>query len=188
MMNKLAVLVFLLTVATAAQSSTVYIDPVSQTVNLGDTVSIALKGQDFSQTIEGGGINLSFDPTVLQLTNVTVDDTTWEFFTTPGTINNTTGHLTDLTFSSFAGNSGSFSIAQITFQATGLGTSPLVLTESTLNPFASGGSLLTPAVSFANAEIQAVPLPAAMWLFFSGMGTLSFFGKRKANPPKANIA
>lgn len=163
-----------------AQAATVYIDPVTQAANVGETVVVSLKGQGFAQAIDGGGVNLSFNPAFLQLSNVKVDATTWEFFTTPGTVNNTAGTLTDLTFSSFAGRSGSFSIAQISFQAKAAGSSALTLTESALNPFSSGGSLLNPQASLTPATItvQAVPLPAAVWLWVSAMGSVFYLGKR----------
>jgi hypothetical protein len=187
MIHKLVAFTLLMLGSAMAQAATVYLDPLAQSSTIGNTVSVALKGQDFTQTIEGGGVNLSFNPAVLQLNSVAVDTTTWEFFTTTGTINNTAGTLTDLTFSSFAGRSGSFSIAQLIFQTTGVGISPLTLTESTLNPFASGGALLNPpsgpqGVSFTNANIQvtAVPLPAAIWLWLSAMGGVFYVGKRRS--------
>lgn len=181
MFHRILVSAFFMLGSVAAHSATVAIDPPAQTVDLGDTVTIALSGADFSETIEGGGVNLHFDPQVLQLTTVTVDDATWEFFTTPGTVDNTQGTLTDLTFSSFAGNSGSFPIAQLTFHATGSGISPLTLTESALNPFASGGALLNPPVTFASASISvaAVPVPAAVWLLLSGLAPMFYTGRRK---------
>jgi hypothetical protein len=181
MIHKLVAFTLLMLGCTMAHAATVYLDPLTQSALIGNTLSVALKGQDFTQTIEGGGVNLRFNPAVLQLNSVAVDTTTWEFFTTPGTINNAAGTLTDLTFSSFAGRSGSFSIAQIIFQVTGLGTSPLTLTESQLNPFSSGGALLNPPVVFIPATIQvtAVPIPAAIWLLLSAMGGLFYVGKRK---------
>jgi hypothetical protein len=182
MIHKLVAFTVLLLCCAVAEAATVYLDPLTQSALIGNTVTVALKGRGFTQTIEGGGVNLSFNPAVLQLNSVAVDTTTWEFFTTPGTINNTAGTLTDLTFSSFAGNSGSFPVAQLIFQAKGLGTSLLTLTESTLNPFASGGALLNPPVSFANANIQvtAVPVPAAIWLWLSAMGGVFYVGKRRS--------
>jgi hypothetical protein len=178
MIPKIVLSLILLTVSNFAQSAMVSIDPVSQTANVGDEVSISLIGKDFAQTIEGGGINLNFDPAVLQLKNVAVNTQTWEFSTTSGEIDNTLGKLNDLTFSSFAGRSGNFPIAQITFLALGVGTSPLTLSESSLNPFASGGELLNPAVTFTSAEIKVVPLPGALLLLFTGLGSFFVFGKR----------
>jgi hypothetical protein len=181
MIHKIAAFVALFFGCAIAQAAIVYIDPATQSTSIGNTVSVALKGQDFTQPIEGGGVNLSYNPLVLQLNSVKVDNTTWDFFTTPGTINNTTGKLTDLTFSSFAGRSGSFSIAQITFQSTGLGTSLLTLTESTLNPFASGGELISPPVSFAAANIfvSSVPEPGEWFMLITGIPLVGWQIRRK---------
>ena len=125
MLKKLTVIAVLFMGCASSQAATVYLDPIAQSASIGSSVAVSLAGEDFSQTIDGGGINLSFNPAVLQITNVTVNTTTWEFSTTPGTINNTTGDLTNLTFSSLFGRSGNFPIAQIDFLATGFGNKPV---------------------------------------------------------------
>lgn len=180
MIQRIVLTLVLLTTSALAHSGIVYISPANQVANIGDEVSISILGSNFDATkpIEGGGINLTFNSGVLELKNVTVDAITWEFFTTSGEIDNSNGTLDDLTFSSFAGRSGGFSIAQITFQALSRGSSLLTLTESALNPFASGGELLNPAVSLSSAEITVVPLPAAFWLFLSGLSVFGVFRQR----------
>jgi hypothetical protein len=112
----------------------------------GQTLTVALAGQSFDHPTEGGGFDLTFDPAVVQVSGVTVDAATWEFFTKNGTIDNARGTLTDLIFASFAGRSGNFPIATITFTTVAAGSPNLHLTESTVNPFASGGRRLAVAL------------------------------------------
>lgn len=164
--------------ASIAHGGVFAIDPTAQIRHIGAIATISLIGLNFSETIEGGGINLSFDPSVLQIVDVNVDADTWEFATTPGIIDNTLGQLVDLTFSSFIGRSGDFPIAQITFSVSGIGVSPLNLAESILNPFYSNGEPLNPPVSFSSAEITAIPSPSVLWLWMSGVVGLCVFSKK----------
>jgi hypothetical protein len=112
----------------------------------GQTLTLVLAGQSFDHPTEGGGFDLTFDPAVVQVSGVTVDAATWEFFTKNGTVDNARGTLTDLIFASFAGRSGNFPIATITFTTVAAGSPSLHITESAVNPFASGGRRLAVAL------------------------------------------
>jgi hypothetical protein len=125
--------------------------------SIGDSFSLKLFGSDFASTLDGGGINLSFDPTVLRVTSVTVDTTVWEFFSSDGEINDALGTVADVWFASFEERVGSFDIALFTFQAFGAGNSALTLSESLFNPFASGGELLP--VEFGSLFVQVASKP-----------------------------
>jgi hypothetical protein len=112
----------------------------------GQTFTVVLAGRGFDRPTEGGGLDLAFNPNVARIADVTVDGTTWEFFTKKGTIDNVRGTLTDLIFASFAGRSGDFPIATITFTTVAAGSTDLRMTESTTNPFASAGRRLAVAL------------------------------------------
>jgi hypothetical protein len=142
-----------------ADAATVSFSPQPASVAAGQTTTLSLSGSGFTQTTEGGGVNVNFDPSRVHVTNVSVDATTWEFFTSVGAIDNVNGVVHDLVFASFAGRSGSFPIATITFQGVGPGTSPLTMTESTLNPFASGGQHLAVTLSAGALTVPAAPVP-----------------------------
>ena len=104
------------------------------------TVDIVMGG--FPNT-EGGGITLRFNPAVVRVIGVAVNEDAWSFVNRPGTIDNNTGAVTDILFSSYQGVSDSAMIATVTFEAIGKGKSSLDLEASSLSPFASGGDVVT---------------------------------------------
>jgi len=118
----------------------------SATVTANQLLTIEVSGRSFDKTTEGGGLDLSFDPAVVQVVDVVVDKTTWEFFSQRGNVDADSGKITGIVFASFAGHRGSFPIAKVTLRALANGMPRLRLAESQGNPFASGGQRL--AVSF----------------------------------------
>lgn len=167
----------LLLSATVTEAAMVRFDPSSLTVNLGNVFSMDIIAEGFTTTTEGGGLNLSFDQSIVNVNSVSLDATVWEFFTTTGIVNNGTGTVSDMIFASFAGRTGNFDIGTVFFTAIGPGTSNLGLTSSLLNPFAGGGEVIP--VTFTNGSVSVVPLPAALWFLLSGMGTLWLAAKRR---------
>jgi hypothetical protein len=70
-------------------------------------------------------------------------------------------------------------VATVQFTAIGTGGSALSLTEYTLNPWASDGSRISPVMEDGLLTVaQAVPLPAAFWLFGTGLMGLIGFSRR----------
>jgi hypothetical protein len=158
-----------------AEAATVWFDPTPKTIYPGDpsSFSLDLKGAGFADVLDGGGVTFSFDPAVLQVTNVTVDGAVWDFFTANGTVDNLGGSVSDILFSALQDVTGNFDIATVQFLAVGTGSTSLALVESALNPFASGGNPLP--VSFANGSVHVVPVPATLWLFASALSGLTYF-------------
>ena len=133
---------------------TVIIDPASARLAEGGELVVELKLVDFPVT-EGGGVTLSFNPDVLNVTAVQVDESTWSLSTLKGVVDNQAGTLTNLVFARFPGISGDLPVATIIFQAVGKGKSELVLSGSELNPFASAGDKVE--VVFKSAKIAVKP-------------------------------
>jgi hypothetical protein len=107
-------------------------------VQVGEAVTALLALNDFP-LVEGGGLNVKFDPQVLQVSQVSVDADAWNTAVLSGAVDNNAGTIRDLVFASFAGNSGTAPVATIQFVATGKGRTQISLDSSGLNPFASDG-------------------------------------------------
>ena len=157
------------------------------TININDTFSVDIIGSGFTSNVDGGGVNLSYDSSVLNILSVSIDESVWDFGGTgisTGTIDNGAGSVDGIMMNTF-GNvvTGNFVVATVQFQAMGPGTSGLGLSEFLLNPWASGGSLLNPDFLDGSLTVSdpsaVVPVPAAAWLFGSGLLGLVGMARRK---------
>ncbi len=180
-MNTIRILAALLFLTIgSAQAATVSFDPLASSAGSGDTFFVDVTGSGFPTT-EGGGVNLFYDASIVTVTSVSIDAGIWDFVNDFGTIDNGTGTVSDILVSAFPGvATGSFVVATIEFQAVGLGSSPLTITESALNPWASGGSAINPSFQAGSVTVSTVPLPGAVLFFMSGLlGLIGIAKKRK---------
>ena len=113
--------------------------------SVGATVSVDVLMVDFPNT-EGGGIELQYNPALVNVNSVTVDESTWSFVNKDGDIDNTNGTVSEILFSSYKGVSGSAKIATVELEFVGRGKDSIMLNESDSNPFASNGDVFS--VSF----------------------------------------
>ncbi|VAW79597.1 hypothetical protein MNBD_GAMMA15-1202 [hydrothermal vent metagenome] len=90
-------LVILLVLTAGVEASTVSFNPSDTSADIGQTFSINLIGTGFTDIVDGGGVNLFYDASVLAVNSVTVDTTVWDFFDAPGAIDNTSGNVSDVT-------------------------------------------------------------------------------------------
>ena len=166
-------------------AATVSFNTSAQTVALGSSFSLSVQGTAFP-TIVGGGLDLSFNPSVLQISSVTINTSVFEFYMgggmEEGVLNNALGTLTDTAFNTFAGATGDFTIMTIGFTAVGAGISSLNLSESSIWVFSNAvGNPIGNQIVFSDSliTVSAVPVPAAVWLFGSGLlGLASVLRKR----------
>ena len=124
-------------------------DQVSTTV--GETFTLDITMSNFP-TSEGGGVTVQFDPSIINVSNVTINSEVWNFVNKAGEIDNNAGVISDILFSSFNGISEDSSVATITFNAISSGNSQISLEASSINPFSSGGGEI--AANFVVADIQ----------------------------------
>ena len=114
-------------------------------------VSVDLVMSNFSMT-EGGGVEMQYDPKLVQINSVVVDAAAWSFVNRDGDINNADGTVSGILFSSYQGVSGDAKIATIELEFIGKGKGKISLSESNSNPFASNGEQM--AVTFSPTKIH----------------------------------
>lgn len=168
-------------------AATVGFNNSSSTVNQGDVFSLTVQGAGFDM-IAGGGLNLAFDASVLQVNSVTINQSVFEFYlgegTEEGILDNSFGQLLNTSFNTFLGATGNFDIMDISFTAVGAGSADLILSESGQWVFSDiFGDYYGDQVDFnpAAVTVSAVPVPAAVWLFGSGLIGLAGIAKRRSD-------
>lgn len=118
---------------------------------VGNTMLVDVLMSDFVFT-EGGGIDMHFNPALVQVNSVVVDGDTWGFVNRDGSINNTDGLVSGILFSSYQGLSGNAKIATIELEFVGKGRGEISMSESASNLFAGNGEHL--AVTFSSTRIH----------------------------------
>jgi hypothetical protein len=120
---------------------------------VGEMISVDIILNGFPLT-EGGGLTLNFNPDVVTVIDVDLNESTWSFGTRDGTIDNDKGRVSDMLFSSYRGISGDATVATVTLVTIASGRSKLKLVESSLNPFAAAGEPLTVALNKAEIRVR----------------------------------
>ena len=100
---------------TAVADPTVKLVPETADFVAGNSYSVQLVMEGFPVT-EGGGVNLAFNPSMLQVTDVQVDSETWGFVNHTGEIDNDSGRVSDIVFSDFSCIKVSVSMLRIACQ------------------------------------------------------------------------
>ena len=161
----------LLAVATTtAQAQFVGPDPDMVMVDVGDSFSFDVFGTDFPMVVDGGNITLTYNSNIIQFTDVAIFvNPPWDpTLSTPiagGTheISDPDGDgivtVSNINFGSFAGPSGAFDIATVTFEAVGSGFTEILLGQNPdRNPFASGGVPIE-GIEFGIVEVTVTGVP-----------------------------
>ena len=123
----------------------------SSVVSVGDTVTGYLVLKDFPET-QGGGVNIKFNPKVLNASEITVDSA-WNIGAERGLINNKRGVIKNLLFAAFPGKTGDIPVATIKFTAVGKGKSKIKLKPSKLNPFSGNGKEIDVALTKTRIKV-----------------------------------
>lgn len=150
-------------------------------VNIDNTFTVNVVGNNFLSSVYGGGVNISFDSSILNVLSVSINETVWDFGgsgISTGTINNSAGTVDAILVNTFSPVTGDFEVASIQFRAVGTGSSALSLTEYALNPWASGAGAINPDFVDGTVNVSSVPVPAAVWLFGSGLLALTGLARR----------
>jgi len=178
-MAKLAVLLVILVTSVAvtqARGSSIQGNPASSTVPVGREFTIILVGDSFAEQLRGGGLDLSFDPFVLEVQSVELRPwCTDATFCSAGTVDNSTGEVRGLRVGKLGGIpnlGGDFQIAAVSFLAIAPGSSILDLEQAAEDGLwhDTGGQQVFP--TFIDASVVVVPEPATLDLLLIGLVTL----------------
>lgn len=198
MKNRIKVFIASLVLTLSAGAQAVPIATIGATatpdpVNVGDIVTVNIYGNDFAGGTIGGGFSFSWDTEFL-----TYDTSSRTFpsdmtFGQVGNVDSAAGTWTNADVTSLGGVVGpNFAVATITFLAKAAtagtafnveigtfgGGSDRIWADATgfvdTNPMFTGGSVVINAVN-------EVPIPAAAWLFGSGLLGLAGLKRRKAS-------
>lgn len=146
--------------------------------SVGSTFDIDIIGTDFTE-LAGGIIDFGFDPGVIQINSVNVNDTLFAFIPdggAPGAPGSWLGIGFDVdVIVDDPIASGAFSIATINLTLLTGGSSALSVLGT--SEFFSTTVEIFPTT--ADATISAVPLPPAILLMASGLGLLLHIGRKR---------
>jgi len=143
-------------------------------VSAGDTFTVDLIGENFPDGPDGAAFSLSWNPGVLSYVGTAIANPPWDAsFISDG--NAGTGLIDYVFLGKSVGNAGTnFALASFTFNVVGNQgeSSALSLNIDSFNVgFVSPGALPI-NTSFIGSQVQVVPVPAAVWMFATGLAGL----------------
>lgn len=176
--------------SSSLMAATVSLTPSSSSLGNGEVLNLSITGTDFTTNTDGGGVKLEWDASVLSFVSITLDDPPWDTRFV-NDVNADSGILDTI----FLGNSdiggigGDFNIGTVIFNVIGIPGSSTAITTITISDADIGGgwtesntipvNTLDVGYNSANVNVVApIPVPAAVWLFVSGIAGLGLFKKR----------
>lgn len=164
-----------------ANAASIHFLAPTTTFSPGDRITLLLVGRGFDQPLDGGGVDIEFDKKLVKVDSVAVDKSVWEFEADPPRnprILDEDGLVKDVEFNTFRTVKGDFNIATLTLTALAGGIVDIKLVPGS-NPFGSGGNLLPVTLENVQINISAVPLPSALLLLLSGIGSVNCFRTKR---------
>ncbi|MEY3760417.1 MAG: hypothetical protein RIR39_1908 [Pseudomonadota bacterium] len=157
-----------------------------ETINVasGDSLTVDLIGANFSGAgPDGAALSLTWDPLVLGYVSTAIANPPWDAsFVSETSVANGALDYVFLGHSAIGGVGADFALASFTFNVLGnLGAATtLALSNDSFNVgFVSPGAVPI-NVNYVNSQVQVVPVPAAVWLFGTGLtGLLGFARNRR---------
>lgn len=176
----------LLLAATASQAATISFGKTLISADLNGTFSVDLLLDFSGDATLGGGLDIFFDSSAVSFSSFDFGSTTLPLdpflSRSPDLL---PGKLEGLTFGELFGIEGPGVIGTLTFQADSPGSSALSLAITTSplisGDFKSSSTFAVQDVDFGGAtvNVSAVPVPAAAWLFGSGLIALAGVVKKR---------
>lgn len=171
--------------AMGASAADIFLTPASPTVNIGDTLTLTVQGANFTDLMTSGGVTVTWDPTVLSLTSSELDLASTlpvGFIPLTNTVGSGTLNLSAGTFGAAIGPAFDFFSMDFTALPPG-GVSNVAVGLGVNGNWQDGLGLSIPNadVSYTGATVTVneVPLPAAVWLFGTGLLGLAGVARRR---------
>jgi hypothetical protein len=165
MMRLTVIFLGLLMLCSGASAATpggvVFVAEPDSTIVVGDSFVLDIRGKEFPEPIDGGGLNILFDGSMLHLTSIEPASVWMDFFD-QGTLSDPPGSIENLYFNSLsmAGVGGDFSIVRLTFEAFASGVATISLAGDDVFVFGRLGEELLPQFTGHAVSIASVPEPA----------------------------
>ena len=176
--NTLIGAVSMLAVAGVANAVTVSLTPPVTNVAVGDSFTLTIEGSDFFNDVSAGGALITWDTNLLQLDSTLTDianSAAANGFPVDFGLNSLIPGQLEATFSTFGTVPGPvFDFFSMTFTATPPpGQTGVDIGIGFFGDWQDGAGVAIPSASItfnpAEINVSAVPVPAAVWLFGSGL-------------------
>ena len=177
-MQRLLVMVVLLTVAAGSAHAATAMLTGPATVSLGTSFTLTLIVDLQADQSLGGGFDLTWDDGLLSFVGSTVTAPGSDpFFTRPGDPG--PGLLTGLAFGSFNGYSGIVEVATPAFEVVASGLPSVAIGPNSVpaGPLVDFSGIPLDVV-YEGWQASVIPLPAAAWLMLAGLGVLPGFRRK----------
>ncbi len=193
LINTIAAAVLLLLSATAAQAAvgpwSIWLEPMLQEAQVGgDPVQMDLWMDFTGDATIGGGVDVTYNHAMLGFVSWTLNEALGSDASFTRDPVEGMGLLDGIGFGNFGGLGGGGQTLVGTLQFVTLGTTGLALVDlaedagGAAGEFYSASSYNLQSPGFVGAEviINAVPLPAAVWMLLGGLGILGVGSRRKS--------
>lgn len=174
-----------LLMASQVNANTIQVNPASTTVGVGGNFDLTVAGS-FTDFTKGGSFSLSWDTSLLTLTTTEPQlvgnlDPMGLFEIANVLIYDPTGGNIDITVATIFNPAvtGNFDIATLNFLALDTGITAASIEVAGLNWVDEFRIDLDPQPNYVHADISIVPVPAAVWLFGSGLLGLVGIARRR---------
>jgi hypothetical protein len=170
MKRYITTLLGLLLVTTSVQANTIQLTNLTPAdpYGVGDNFFVDIVGTDFTSALDGGGLDVSFDATVINYVGISFDPM-WNLLTGVGSVDNTssTGLVDDIEFNQLAfppATLADFTIATLEFTTIDVGSSFISLALGS-NPFAYDAAIVPVTLGDdINVDVTAVVPEPSTWM------------------------